>query len=412
MTGISTGVFKKLAIKRQTSLGAIATAGAAGSAQYMRRVTSTIDLTKTAYESQEIKESQQVSDSRHGVRKVEGSVSGELHVGGYKEPWASVLRKDPVETSNLASLSTLSTASTEGVGKGVGTLQRSSGSFLTSGLKIGDVISLAGYTTTATANNGRRMIITNMTTTVLTVVTIDREPIVAKGAGDPIVISVPGKKVWVPQTGHLRLYHTVEHWFSDIDQSEVFVDTVFTGANVQLPPTGMATIEFPAMGLDMQTGETEYFTSPAASPTGGNLASVNGVLSVGGVIAGLVTGMNISVAGNHSSPGGVVGSNVDPDIFPGVLKVTGQLTVLFKDAVYRDMFINETESSIVAVLTANNDKDSDFTSFVLPRVKYNGATKDDGQAGLSLTMPFVGLEHVGDGQANHQTSISIQDSQF
>jgi hypothetical protein len=91
------------------------------------------------------------------------------------------------------------------------------------------------------------------------------------------------------------------------------------------------------------------------------------------------------------------------------------MTVLFKDGVMRDLFLNETESSLVCVLTANNTPGAPFTSFVMSRIKFSGATKDDGTAGLTLTMPYTALENVstsGAGQPNLQTTISIQDSAF
>jgi hypothetical protein len=176
----------------------------------------------------------------------------------------------------------------------------------------------------------------------------------------------------------------------------------------------MATIEFPVMGLDMQTGVAEYFTTPAAAASGGILAAVNGVLAISGTVVGIVTGLTININGNYTKPGGVVGANVDPDVYPGVLEVSGQVTVLFDSATYRNLFINETEASLSVALTANNTPNSPFTAFNMSRVKFSGATKDDGTAGLTLTMPFTALENTsgGTGTANTQTTISIQDSAF
>lgn len=409
MPGIATGVFKKLAIKKQTAVKTKAPAGAAGSAQYMRRVTSTIDLAKAAYQSQEILESQQRRDSRHGVRSVAGTISGELSVGGYQRPMESVLRQTAQNVVTTGAQTNITAAQVLPNG---GTFTRAAGSFLTDGFKIGDVVSQSGWTAPALANNAHNFIITALTATVMTVMAVDAVPVVAKAAGDGVTIVQAGKKTWIPATGQTRDYYTINHWFGDILQSEEFVDCVFTGFTVSLPPTGMATVEFPVMGLDMQTGTAEYFTAPAASPTGGILASVNGELIINGVVAAYVTGLTIVVNGNYTAPGGVVGSNVDPDIFPGPIDVTGQVTALFTDTTMRDLFLNETEATLVVVLTANNNANSPFTSFVMSRMKYNGATKDDGTAGLTLTMPYVALENINGGAAlaNTQTTLSIQDS--
>lgn len=410
---ISTGVFKKLAIKRQAAVKTKAPAGAAGSAQYQRRVTSTIDLAKASYQSQEILESQQVRDMRHGVKSVAGSISGELSAGGYQKPMESVLRQNAQNPATTGAINSITAAA---VGANGGTLTRVGGSYLADGFKIGDVVRGAGWTAPALANNAHNFMIIALSALVMTVVTLDGTAVVAKASGDNITIATVGKKTWTPATGQTRDYYTIEHWHSDIAQSEQFVDCVFTGMTVNLPATGMATIELPVIGLNMDTGVLEYFTNPAAAPIGGIHAAVNGVLVIDGAAAGIVTGASIVVAGQYSAPGGVVGSNVDPDIFPGVLQVTGQLTVLFQDAVMRDKFINETVSTIMLALTTNNLPNADFTTFVMSAVKYSGATKNDGQQGLTLTMPFQALENVsataGANQPNLQTTLSIQDSLF
>jgi hypothetical protein len=76
--------------------------------------------------------------------------------------------------------------------------------------------------------------------------------------------------------------------------------------------------------------------------------------------------------------------------------------------------LNETEGSLIGAFTASNAPAADFTAFVMSRIKYTGSTKNDGNAGLTLTMPYVALENVNGGAAvaNLQTTLSIQDSQF
>lgn len=406
---IATGVFKKLSLKKQTALNTKAPAGGAGTAQYMRRVTSTLDLSKATYTSAEILASQQRRDFRHGVKSIGGSISGELSVGGYQKPFESIMRQvvQPAAVTNAQT--TVAAAST---GTFTGTFTRSAGSFITDGFKIGDVVNWSGWATTGVPNNAHNMIITALTATVMTVYTLDGVAIGAKAAGDSVTCALVGKKTWVPQSNHTRDYYTIEHFFSDIAQSEQFTDCVFTGATITLPPTGMATVELPVMGLDMQTGAAEYFTSPAAAPTGGILAAVNGALLIAGVSVATITGMTITINGNYTKPGGVVGANVDPDIFAGVVEVSGQVTVLFQNATYRDMFINETEAAIAVALTATNAPNSGFTSFVMSRVKFGGATKDDGTAGLTLTVPFTALENVSGSAVDLATTISMQDSAF
>lgn len=411
---IATGVFKKLAIKKQVALGTTAAAGAAGTARYQRRVTSTLDLSKASYTSAEILESQQRRDMRHGVRSVAGSISGELSVGGYQPQFEAIMRQVAQTPATTGAIITVG-AATSGAGTYAGTFTRSAGSFLTDGFKVGDVVRPLGYTTTGVDNNGKNFVITALTALVMTVRTLNQTDVAAKAAGDSVTISVAGRKTWLPASGQTRDYFTIEHWFSDVAQSEVFKDCVFTGATISLPATGLATVEFPVMALDqLPAGSTEYFTTPAASPAGPIVAAVNGVLIVAGVVVANITGLTITVNGNYSVPGGVVGSNTDPDVFPGPVDVSGSLTALFVNGTLRDQFYNETEGNIVAVLTGDNTAGAPFIAFNMPRTKLGGATKDDGTAGLSQTLPFTALENTAGGAAVNSlaTTLSIQDSAF
>jgi hypothetical protein len=403
---IATGIAKNLVYKKQTALNVIATASGA---QRLRRVTSDIDLKKATYKSGEIRTDMQRADFRHGIRSVDGSIKGELSPGTYADFLGSLLRQLWQTPSTTGAIITVTAAVTTGAS---GTFTRSAGSYLTDGFKIGDVIRWTGWATTGVANNNHNFLITALTATVMTGTMLDGVAIGAKAAGDSVTGAVVGKKNWVPLTGQVREYYTIEHSYSDIAQSEVFTDCVITKASLGMPATGMNTADFPIMGLNMNTGTTAYFTSPTAATGSGVTAAANGALYVAGVAVGLITALDLSIDGNYSVPGGVVGSNVDPDVFQGSIDVTGNATVFFQDGVFRDYFLNETEVSIIAVFTTSNLPNADFMSFVLSRVKFGGSSKDDGEKGLSLTMPFTALLNTNGGAAvaNLATTISIQDS--
>jgi soluble cytochrome b562 len=99
---LETGVAKKLTYKKETTWGTIA--GASGG-QRLRRVTSDIDLKKDTYQSNEIRDDYQVSDFRHGMRKVEGSIQGELSAKTYGAFFESLLRRDFTTVTSLTGLS-------------------------------------------------------------------------------------------------------------------------------------------------------------------------------------------------------------------------------------------------------------------------------------------------------------------
>ena len=89
----ASGVEKKVILAPQAAKGTCAVANV-GTAQYLRRVTSSMNLTKETYQSNEMRADRQIADFRHGVQSVEGSISGELSPGTYEKFMAAILRKE------------------------------------------------------------------------------------------------------------------------------------------------------------------------------------------------------------------------------------------------------------------------------------------------------------------------------
>ncbi len=404
---IATGVAKIVKYKVESVYG---TVPAAASSQSLRRVSSDLDLSKETYQSNEIRSDYQIADFRHGVQSVAGTIKGELSPGTYKDFIAAALRQAWQTAATTGAIITVAAAVTSGA---AGTFTRSSGSFFTDGFKIGDVVRWSGWATTGVPNNAHNFLITALTATVMTGTMLDGVAIGAKVAGDSVTCTLVGKKTFTPLTGHTDLSYSIEHWFSDISLSEVFDGCKVSKLDFQLPATGMATIDVGFMGQGMTTAASEFFTSPTAQTTSGILAGVNGALYVAGVAVANVTGMNFSVDGGMSAEA-VLGSNVKPQIFNGRVSVTGQLTAFFESATLRDLFINETEASLVGVFTTSSLAAADFMAFSMSRIKTGGATKDDGEKGLQLTIPFTALLDTAGGTATTlstmKTTLTIQDS--
>lgn len=64
----------------------------AAAGQKLRRVSSTLALTKDTFTSNEVRPDQQISDMRHGARRVAGQISGELSRTTYDDFIAAALR--------------------------------------------------------------------------------------------------------------------------------------------------------------------------------------------------------------------------------------------------------------------------------------------------------------------------------
>ena len=398
---IASGIFKKVAFKVETTWG---TAATAAGAQYLRRVTSNLNLTKATYESNEIRDDQQVADFRHGTRSVTGSVNGELSGGTHQAFVEAMLRADATAVATIAALTLTTAAAAPNY-----TITRSAGSWITDGIRVGMVVRVSAGLNALTLN--RNFYVVSLTATVMTVNALDNGTITIESAVASCSVIIPGKRTFVPSTGHTNKSYTIEEWHSDIGNlSRLFVGCKPSQMAIKMPATGMSTIDLSFMGKDITVGTTQYFTTPTAIGTSGIMAAVNGSVFVQGVEVALITGLDLTIAGGHTA-GNVIGANTTPDVFPGRIKGSGQATVYLLDSSFLNYFVNETEVEIVAILTATTASNSDFVVVHLPRVKFGGATADDGEKGLIQTMPFVVLKKavtVG----YDSTEISIQDSLY
>ena len=398
----ASGVFNQLTYKVESTYG---TAPSAGSAQSLRRVTSDLNLVKDTYQSNEIRTDQQMQDMRHGVRRVQGTISGELSPGTYADFMAAALRKDFVAVSALTGLSLTVAASGSNW-----TITRATGDFLTSGIKKGDVIRITAGSVNA-LNLNKNALILALTATVATVRVLNGSAMFAEGPIATCTITLTGKKTWAPTTGHTNKSYSIEHWFADLVQSEVYTGCQPSTIDVELPASGLATVAIGVMGQGVTAAASQYFTTPTAATSTGLLAAVNGILAIGGTPVAALTGLTLNIQSNRSGDP-VVGSNVVPTLFPGRILVSGQATAYFDSVTLRDAFLNETEFELIAALAADNTAASDFISFALPRVKANGHTLNDGESGLIATIPFQALlpSTGGSGVANELSTIAIHDS--
>jgi hypothetical protein len=400
--GQASGTFKQLTYKVEATYGV---KPAAAAAQLLRRVTSSLDLKKATYQSNEIRPDFQVADFRHGIRTAAGSVSGELSAKTYSDFIAAVLKKDFTATAAIAGMSI-----TIGGVAGAWTITRAAGSFLTDGVKIGDVVRLTAGTFNV-ANSNKNILVTNVTALVLTGLVLNASVLVTEGPIAAATVTVQGKKSLVPQTGHTDKSFSLEHWYPDVPASEVFTGCKPSKISFGLPATGMATCSIDFSGKDAEGTSVQYFTSPTALTTTGIMAAVNGVVRVAGATVANITGLTIDMnAAQSGEP--AVGANTVANQAAGTVVVAGQFTAVFDSIALRDAFYGETEISLLAVFTADNSAAADFIGFNIPRIKLSDASKDDGAKSIVQTIPFQALLNISGGAAlaSDLTTISIQDS--
>jgi hypothetical protein len=331
-------------------------------------------------------------------------LNGELSPASYSDFIASVTARD--FTAGVSSTGVSVTIDAIG---DVFALTRSTGDFLAQGYKVGTVVRLTGIALNA-ANVDNNLLITNVTDTVLTVTTINGSALVEQGPIADVDIDTVGKTTFVPATGHTDQSYTIEEWYSDIAQSEVFTGMKVNSVAVQLPATGLTTVDVGFAGKDMaQTGTTQYFSSPTAQGTNGIFAAVNGVMLIDGAPVALVTSADFTIE-RATENATTVGSNSVADIFTGRIRVSGNLSVYFQDAAFRTYFDQEVPVSLVLVLTSDSSKNSDFITFTLPKVKLGSFTKDDGELGVVAATSFQALLNEVTTGGLPATTFAVQDS--
>lgn len=392
------GLRKIVAYKKETTFGTLATATGA---KTIRRVSSNFNLTKETYQSEEIRTDYQINDFRHGVRSVEGNISGELSAGSYSDFIASAVAREWTAVTPSALGST-----TVAVASPAFTVTRTTGSWLTDGVRVGSVIRLPSAVNVA--NKDKNLLVITLTATVATVIPLNGAPLAAETIATG-TYTVPGRVTYAPTTGHTDDSYTVEEFYSDIGQSEVTVGNKVNTLSLALPATGLTTVDIGFMGQNLsKTGTSAHFTSPVAQGANGIFAAVNGALIVDGKVVSLVTSLNININRNMTSEA-VVGSNIKPEIHEGRIVVDGDFSTLFKDRTFSDYFNNESEISLVCALSENNLANSGFMTFTLPRIKLGTDTKDDGEKGIVAQNSFQALKGFGT-NGFEATTIMIQDS--
>lgn len=354
--------------------------------QLLRRVSSTLNLVKDTYQSAEVRTDRQIVDFRHGVKRVTGSISGEWSPGTYWDFMEAVCRGTegaaiPFSNADFGAVSASSVTSS---------FTFASGDPVVTGLRVGDIIQFTNLS--ETLNNTRNFLITGFSGSNL-VASVYPAP-TTMGGDASWTGTTMGKSVYAPTSGHVSRKFLIEAYHSDIDVSRVFTECRVGGMNFGLPATGMATIEIPMMGRDMETysdSNAPFFASPTAETSTGIFAAVNGLIMLAGTAVGVVTGVTLNIDLAPSSDA-VVGQNFVPEIFLGRVNATGQLTAMFQDATVINYFKNETEVSVLLLLTTTSAADSPAASIHLPRVKFGDASVGlTGEGAQIITMPMQAL---------------------
>lgn len=366
--------------------GAETTFGTASSAagQLLRRVQSSLQTSKDAFQSNEVRSDQQVFDARHGTRRAGGAINGELSLATYDDFIEAALR------GTWTAGATASNTQFTSLAVSGSAFQITAGTWAAAGFRVGDVIRLSGFTH---ANVGKNFRIVSLTATAATVYPTPA----VMSAQTTFGVAVAGRKL---TNGTQQRSFTIEQSYPDIDVNELFTGMRVGECGISLPPAGIATVNLGFQGKNgvvASGASAPFFTNPATETTTGVLAGVNGNLLIDGVASAVVTGLDFQITNNLSS-NPVIGSNVVPEIFYGRNVITGNVSAYLENESLLNVFLNETEVAIAATLEASGNDPKDFLSFAFNRVKFTGVSKTIGpDGGVVASFPFQALLKNGTG---------------
>ena len=359
----------------------------------------TMTLAKEPITSNEIRPDGMSSRGRHGARSVTGNYVGDMSVGTFDPLIEAVFRG----TFSAPLALTQATMSTATVTVQANTITASAGSWITAGLRVGDVIRLgAGF---VAGNMNRNVRITGLTATVITV-------------AEALTVQSTAATTWAisrPKTlvqGMTHRSFTFEEYEVDIDGSEVFTGVRVGSIQLQMQPNGMATLGFNLVGQNMEVLEgaaAPYYTNPVKTTSIG-LTAVEAKILVGGVDVLDVSALDMTLNVNASGVP-VVGSVVTPDVFTNLATVNLSLTALKKDVLRSQQYLNETDLSLHLVFEDRSSPVPEFVSFYIPNLTL--ATTSKGELGQdnARTQTFTALVGIDErGGAFDKTMVKFQTS--
>jgi hypothetical protein len=396
---IASGIQKVTAWKKQSALGTPAT-GASG--KVARRVSSMFKATRDTYENNEIVTHHQSTGITLGLQNATGSLNGLLSAGTFADLIASLLEKDFAAGVVIGS-QTVTYGGTAGAWTMTGT-----GFMAGTGLKVGDIVRAS--TGSVTANNARNFLITGLTNTVVTFVALDGAT-VTSGSSTTTVVTVTGKKTYVPTTGHVKDYYTFEDFYADLTKSEIYTDCRVGKITITIPASGNVTVAVEVVGLNRTLGTSQVLTSPVVTTTA-VLAAITGKILINGTVQTVATSATIVIENGAANTGAVIGQNVGNDVFAGRVKVSGSFVLQFDSTTIQALYAAGTVTSMNVVLTSDSTATAEAVSIMVPRLKLTDDAPDDGEKQIIRTFPFTAEYNGsgGSGVSSEQTIISVQDT--
>lgn len=336
--------------KRQSGLGSAAS-GSGGQVLPLAP-SGGLRLAKTPIESPEVRSDGMTTVPRHGSRTVSGDLAGVVRVGALDEWFEDLFRSTWVASFTITQAAMTSITTT------TNTIVAAAGSWITQGLRVGDVITLTGHATAG--NNSKRLMVTALTASTITV---PAGSLTTDAVADTTFTVTVHKRLAM---GTTERYNTIDEYHADIDQSELATDCKISSVNLSMQADGTVIATFGIVGRNLAsqtTGSSPILTGTSYDTA--NLVATDATVLLDGVAFTTITGLDLTIdMGAQTQP--VVGSTTSPDVFSNNTRVTGTISAMREDLTWLDRFSNETLGSIAIFLREPEAAPEDFLCIFIP----------------------------------------------
>jgi Phage tail tube protein len=365
-----------VAYKPEGTFG-VKAAGGAG-AKVFRLNGGGLGLDRALIQSNELRSDLRSSAARYGSRNVNGGYPADLSVGTFDELIEAAFRS----TWTAASAITAATFTT--LTPAANTFTAASGSFLTQGFRVGQVVRRTG--SAIAGNNGRNIRVVGVTTSVLTVA----ETLTGGAADATGSLDIQKRIIQAPSI--VKRSFTFEEYEKDVDGSEIFVGAKISSLHLSGGPDAMAIIEFGIVGADgevLDDTTSPYFTGPVATTSIG-LTLADAKIRFGGEDVAVLSAFDATLD-NRQGGQAVIGGGVTPEIFEGSSTLAGSISGIRRNLTNITRYLAESPLELHVLLTEPGAEPKPYFSLFLPNIKLGRPTKQYGSGSAMIeTMPFTG----------------------
>jgi hypothetical protein len=374
MTVFASGGFHGLCVGSETVFGT-----SPATMTKLRHTSCSLILNKDTFQSGELRDDRQITDFRHGTKRVSGNIGFEMSYAEFDSMLQAVL----CGTWQVAYAKTGADIGAQGAPNN----QFYATATTFTSIATGDLIAISGFTGTAglTLNAVHR--VTAHVAKTLTVST----SLVTKAVGATVSVTRQPSLL----VGTTQRSFTIEREFGDIVKYQIFTGCVINTLSLSVKPNAIVTGEFGILGKGSSATSTPVDSDPTASQTNSPYDSFTGAISEGGSAVGYVTSIDLKLD-NGGDPTFVIGDDETPAIVLSRSNVSGSLEVYFQNLTMLNKFENETTSSIEFYLGSGDVGGSSYR-FYLPNVKYgSGDNSVSDENPITLKMDYQALYSTTD----------------